>query len=98
MMCLANVIHHEQRLQNLIVALLRTMKLAFKDEKDNFKYHKFHTIVHAPLQVRTFGNLRIMDGNRKFGLFFIIFITLYYILFSTGGSKLMLFWPSMFTP
>lgn len=59
-----NIIHYEQRLQDLIAALLTTMKRAFKAEKDNFKYHKFHTIVHAPLQVRTFGNLRIMDGNR----------------------------------
>ena len=45
------------------------MKKAFEDEKESFKFYKFHTIVHAPYQIKEFGNLRIMDGNRFVTLF-----------------------------
>ena len=48
----------------MIRDLLSTVKRAFSDEKKDFKFFKFHMVVHTPLQVRKFGNLRIMDGNR----------------------------------
>ena len=43
---------------------METCKRAFKDVCPNFKFFKFHTIVHCPLQARWFGNIDVMDGNR----------------------------------
>ena len=53
----------------MISEMLTTMKEAFKDEKASFRFLKFHTILHAPLQVKEFGNLRVMDGNRYILIF-----------------------------
>ena len=58
-----------QRFECLVVSMLSSMKKAFEDEKESFKFYKFHTIVHAPYQIKEFGNLRIMDGNRFVTLF-----------------------------
>ena len=74
--------------------MLLSMKSAFKDEKESFKFYKFHTVVHAPFQITEFGNLRIMDGNR---FVLKIYIVLCYILcyLHSDGSKLTRFWTSM---
>lgn len=60
-----------QRLEMLIVSLLEACKTAFKDVCPNFKFFKFHTIVHCPLQARWFGNIDVMDANRFFWHYFV---------------------------
>ena len=53
--------HFEMQIQQFLLS----MKQAFsKFSKSSFRFHKFHMILHAPLQVRQFGNLDVMDANR----------------------------------
>jgi hypothetical protein len=53
-----------QELEELIVDLLETCKKAFNDESKNFKFPKFHIVVHCGAQIRMFGNLDVVDANR----------------------------------
>ena len=54
-----------QKFQKNIQGLLHSMKDAFGVVcKSDFRFMKFHMLLHTPEQIRMFGNLDIVDANR----------------------------------
>ena len=77
-----------QEFDKNVVQFLLSMKYAFKGaSKSDFRFFKFHMLLHVTNQLLEFGNLDIADANRKVSSYNVEKTSTHFTNFTAGGKR-----------